>query len=81
MDWQTELKKRIEACGQAVIDHAEDIVSKYETMTYLSISINPGDWGSPPEISINQSFTPGCYFDKKQTDEDELKEPLDQYIL
>ena len=24
MDWQTELKKRIEACGQAVIDHADE---------------------------------------------------------
>lgn len=81
MDWQTELKKRIEACGQAVIDHAEDIASKCETMTYLNIGIDPGDWGNPPEINISQNFVPERYLDKKQTDQDEPKESPDQYIL
>lgn len=81
MNWKEELEKRIEACGQAVIDHAEDIAGECKTMTYLSIGIDLGEWGKPPEININRSFVPESYFDKKHTDEDELKELLDQYIL
>ena len=77
MDWKEELKARIEMCAQAVQDYA----GEYKAQTYLSIDIAPGKPDEAPEVTINRSFIPEDFFKEKTGDEEELKKPVDEYIL
>ncbi len=81
MDWKEELKARIEMCAQAVQAHAEEIAGEYKTQTYLNIDITPGDPNGSPEVTVNRSFVPEDFFQRRTGDEEELKKPVDEYIL
>lgn len=81
MDWKEELKARIEMCAQAIQDYAEEIAGEYKAQTYLSIDIAPGKPDEAPEVTINRSFIPEDFFKEKAGDEEELKKPVDEYIL
>lgn len=37
---QEEFVRRIKACGQAIVDHAEDIANNYEYQTDLTVSFH-----------------------------------------
>lgn len=37
---QEEFIRRIKACGQAIVDHAEDIANNYEYQTDLTVSFH-----------------------------------------
>ena len=63
---QEEFVRRIRACGQAIVDHAEDIANNYEFQTDLDVSFHM-DFGedSYPRIEVISTFLPEGVVDKR----------------
>ena len=56
--YREELIEHIKACGQSIIDHAEEIVENYKFDTGTYIELHVGDRNEAPYISITKDFIP-----------------------
>ena len=63
---QEEFVRRIRACGQAIVDHAEDIANNYQYQTDLTVSFYM-DFGENalPRIEVTSTFLPEGAVDKR----------------
>jgi len=63
---QEEFVRRIRACGQAIVDHAEDIANNYRYLTDLTVSFNMDlDESYLPRIDVTSTFLPEGVVDKR----------------
>lgn len=65
MKYREELIKRIKECGQSLIDNAEDLVSNVNYLTDVYITCYMSDMQSAPTISINNTFIPEGFAERK----------------
>lgn len=56
--YREELIEHIKACGQSIIDHAEEIVGNYKFDTGTYIELHVGDRNEAPYISVTKDFIP-----------------------
>ena len=59
--YREELIEHIKACGQSIIDHAEEIVGNYKFDTGTYIELHVGDRNEAPYISVTKDFIPEKY--------------------
>lgn len=56
--YREELIEHIKACGQSIIDHAEEIVGNYKFDTGTYIELHVWDRNEAPYISVTKDFIP-----------------------
>lgn len=71
-----QIVENVKACGQSLIDNAEEIVGNYKFLCGIGISCYVDDLSEPARINVNHDFYPEPVIEQYKEGDD-----YDQQIL